>query len=684
MEDELAELARESQSPKQGGPLATRVRLLARPLIERRKLDPLIVAARCWRYLSRQARADLLGLGLSAWRRPLTDIGADRDPRVRANAARIIAEARAYRFAPDLLRLIGDRDADVAHVADLALLRMAAELQDVDLAGSDRRTHPSIDPESRWLIERVVADAVRDSATHRRRGVLLAGVLLLDDAAMARARAQGHGASPLRSALTDATESSQMMLRSVIRRSREPMVRARALSWLAAGPAIAASLDRVALAYSLADHEAVLRRVHLLTRASRARRVGLIECVARTGAALLRDDDDRPDGAVTWPARAPVPPPEVVEHLSPDARAGLPRWCAALRMGAFEKGLVLGQLLADPNPAARHAVVRFGPRRLVADLAYDADARVATAAARRWSLVGERTAPARVDDARFLERLARSPHTGIRRIVSEEIERRYAWNPRSPVSRLAARRALAADRSHVIDQLRRRLTDAPAPARIDAIVLARTLNVIPDVEIELLRMAAGEVTGLEPDDRWRVVATSVAALAFVGSPASFDALLACLDHSIDRVRANAVEAAARAARLRHVGIDRMAELKADEHHRVRANALRELLKGDGALIVPDPEAAQNVVDMLADARPMHRVAGLWLTERLLPVGVNPSLSKRWTELSVRVAELAKGDDDERVRTRGARCARRLLVQMRSGWRSRAMPLETTIHARGAA
>lgn len=639
---------------------------------------PLMSALRLWSVLSRPTKDALVKLGRRGWDSTLRSAVRDERPLTRANAARLMADLHAYDLSGLLLSLIADAHADVARVADVSMLQLATDLVGVSLSPDTPPPAPlEVDSTSRWMFERVVAEGIRRSATHRRRGVILAGVLMLDQAAIVRARAHGHATSPLHDALVDGTESSQMMLRAVVRRSKEPAVRARALCWLAGGPASTAAMDRLGVAYSLADHEGVLARSHLLARPLRARRVGMIGLQARprpgvTHEPILEDE-------IIWPARACVPPPQVVAELSDRARAGLPAWCGAVRMNAAERALVLAPLATDEHPTTRHAMLRVAPRRLVGELCFDADARIAESAIRHWSLVGEHGVPGRPEDARLVRRLQRSPHEGVRRVAGEEAARLDPWNPREAASRLAARRALTGHRERFIEQLRVRLDSAQAAERIDAMLLARQLGICGEIELELLRAVTGDIEGLdENENRWRVAATAVGALAAVGTPTAREALIACLSHGADRVRANAVEAVASMHRRHeHVALaHQVTELKGDPNHRVRANVLRELLRGGATRGGwTDPASAQCVADMLADQRPMHRVAGLWVTERLLPTGRSEVLKKRWAELSVRVAEMAREDDDERVRARGGRCARRLLAHMRSGWRHRAPALE---------
>jgi hypothetical protein len=62
-----------------------------------------------------------------------------------------------------------------------------------------------------------------------------------------------------------------------------------------------------------------------------------------------------------------------------------------------------------------------------------------------------------------------------------------------------------------------------------------------------------------------------------------------------------------------------------------------------------------LVNMLADSRPMHRLAGVWLAERAVASGsVDPSgLLKPIKDLGA--------DADVAVRARAVRCGRRLVI-----------------------
>ena len=142
-------------------------------------------------------------------------------------------------------------------------------------------------------------------------------------------------------------------------------------------------------------------------------------------------------------------------------------------------------------------------------------------------------------------------------------------------------------------------------------------------------------------------------------------------HAYGRVRANAVEAVARRAR---VGpgrrADALIEHKNDVHHRVRACAIRGMFHrgrmfGEAVGMLMEPAAAEALGAMLCDERPMHRVAGVWLADRMLGSGVGQP------DLAGRIADMARSDPDEGARTRAARAAARLMAGVRNGWRERA-------------
>ena len=84
---------------------------------------------------------------------------------------------------------------------------------------------------------------------------------------------------------------------------------------------------------------------------------------------------------------------------------------------------------------------------------------------------------------------------------------------------------------------------------------------------------------------------------------------------------------------------------ADERHRVRAAAARALA------LVGDPMGEKTVMAMLADARAGHRMAGIWVVQRLLRAGVLAP----GAELATAIDTLTSEDRVSTIRRRGAEC-----------------------------
>jgi hypothetical protein len=137
------------------------------------------------------------------------------------------------------------------------------------------------------------------------------------------------------------------------------------------------------------------------------------------------------------------------------------------------------------------------------------------------------------------------------------------------------------------------------------------------------------------------------------------------------VRANAAEAVlGRVSRLGEpTAVDTaILELKSDPHHRARASVLRALLGGPEPL---DVGAMPELVSMLGDPRPLHRLAGLWAVERLALApapGAGSPVVQRLGDFSTLVAQAARSEPEEAVRERAVRCAARMLARVRLMWR----------------
>jgi HEAT repeat protein len=213
------------------------------------------------------------------------------------------------------------------------------------------------------------------------------------------------------------------------------------------------------------------------------------------------------------------------------------------------------------------------------------------------------------------------------------------------------------------------------PRRIDAIMIARYLGLTPEFEADLRRIVQ-ESAQSQDEAAARAASCAVSALTDITSANAVEALLECLDHRDDRVRANAVEALARKAQHTHAEGKPtptlhavLAELKLDESHRVRANAIRAMIRTAEGESSESPARALSA--MLSDDRPMHRVAGLWVVDRAIVSGQANAIGDSSIQIALALDTLAKGDVEPKVRDRAAHCAGRLLGATRESWSRRA-------------
>jgi len=478
-----------------------------------------------------------------------------------------------------------------------------------------------------------------------------------------------------------------------LRADRSAVSRERAWEWLKLARFAAASGERLKALRDLAEFEAFLRRWHLLASPARRREWRSLRAAGR---------------AVTLPNE------QSFARLSPASRRGLIALREAQGDGAEARAATIIAMLHDDEPWLRSAAARTaGPNELI-DLCFDADARVACSATLAWSVVGElghdgrliarvgaRTTPPR---RRWLGKLARSPHARVRFIARDE-QRSTDWlDPSCAGGRATAWAMLRSDRAGVLAQLRELIGSGDDESRTRAIVVARRLNLTAECEAALVAIVQDrpktaqsvslrvETASLDPNPRllWRgrARATAVMALGELSSVHAMEALRASVSDDEPRVRANAVEALGRGlvtlsasnAPLAALTRDVIVELKRDDEHRARANALRALFAaarmgvapatgpggvggvgGVGGLIELKPsvlgerESLEDVLAMLGDVRVMHRLAGTWLSARLV-WGHSPSGAwTRLSDLTARLGELARGDADARVRARAGRC-----------------------------
>ncbi len=620
--------------------------------------------ARCWRQVIPEYAQAVLAVGENRWSSLLPRLGTDPRTPVRLSLASLVGDAGDTRLAFLLTGMLHDQDAAVGDQAEQSLLVLSVSVLRQELAANPatarfvsgvipphlaRVVHVGVRGPVDELCEHA-AEGAMTIGEHRRRGPVVAALLM---GSRQRLRSREDGAAALGAWLANERHPSQSVLRSVIRWSRAPTARLRALELLTREHLAVACLDRLLRSQSLLDHELVLGSAHLLARPRRAARLaGSKPTLARPARARAkgRAEDD-----------ATLPSAGAVRQLSEEARRALPGLVMALPLGVQARRAVLDPLLADESAVVRHAACRVAPAAGLDEYCFDRDARVAGTAFLRWSNAG--AGVDRAADTRVLGLAARSPHAQLRVWAGQD--RDLAEGGMGTVAgRLAIRRELAADRRAFVESLRLRLRGADAGVVLGALGQVRGLGVAAEFE--------GDVLGLASDGRAdpRVLATAAAMLGQLSGARAAELAGVLSQHRDARVRANALEAMAKLAR-RGIGAARggialestVVELKTDAHHRVRANAIRAgLLEACGAV------EGSSVAQMLMDSRPMHRLAGVWLAGRVLSTPARTALGAQLPEFVARIGELARHDEDPRVRARARACGQRLEAALRATWK----------------
>jgi hypothetical protein len=320
-------------------------------------------------------------------------------------------------------------------------------------------------------------------------------------------------------------------------------------------------------------------------------------------------------------------------------QSGVPRLAGRLNLTGGTRRRLLAEMSGLPSPIARYraeavlAAQGGGSAERPSPYLFDAELAVARAA------FASRPVPGHA----ILERIEREGHRRIARRAGAILARTsgerffHRWRGLTRPHRCAAAMAvLDDDRDRFILQLRRILETGAEGDRLEAIMLARRLRIVPLVEEQLILLAG--------HDNARVASAALGALSDGRTADCSETLRAGLERTDGRVRANAIEALARATGRE--ALPYLAPLANDAHNRVRGNAMRALLRlGDGA-------APDRLCRMLADERPLHRVSAIWAARSARAVAIAPELER-----------MAHSEWRVELRTR-ADAALRLLEQQR--------------------
>lgn len=658
----------------------------------------LAAIAGAWDLWPDELRPVAMAIGRERWADVLTEAMASMSVDSRRGVARLVSENLGEPLGELAPRVLVMTDSTSAAQLERAILSRAFAA-----AGLDEQTGERIAEEDAGAlarIERIVAGACENFHEHQCRRVLLAAAALLNprdlglsiemdtpgasevmaaladgrgDAGRAGTPGQDRAASPARVTTLASPvarwfwsldERDRAPLLALVRSAKHPLVRVRAWEWGRLAELAGACSERLVRSASIAEHEGVLSRWHLSLNPRRA-------------------------AAMALPAAGDL------VTLSPDARVGAAR-LAIKAIGREGANAVLAPLLGDADVLVRHAASLAATPTELADFAFDAHGGIAASAARRWSLAGLRSAKGSLllravetDDGtrrRLASRLARAPVAAVRHVARQDLAA-YDWAvDSSPAARMAARHMLARDPDGATKRLLEELESPDIRRRMGAIGVIRALSLHEAFAPRLIAIARESTPNLpvptpitnptspieapedgarseggaihaKVDPRLRATAISALSDAPMLAASSRDAervIEECLHDADTRVRANAVEAVAK--RVRHSpgasdhALLTLLELKDDGAHRARANALRGLLEAAAG----EP-SVDGVCAMLADERPMHRLAGVWLAGRVLP-GVKPVIAKRYGELAGVVKRLAEKDEDEHVRRRAVHAA----------------------------
>lgn len=677
----LVELAKPTEMPSGKSPVAAMRRGVTKL---RAGGDPSAIAdaalfqvAKFWARWSIELRRAAIDIAAGRWMKFIEVLARDEVATVRANLSQLIVDTMDVNLAPALNALLLDRDRGVAQAAERAWIELGARLCGEPSAnlGDVPRLKNVVPPEAAWTAAEMknwrlaLGAALRTFSEHRCRGVLLAALLLLDARSLANAE-RDAASDPLAALALSRDESVGGALRGYLRAAKMPIAAQRAFEWLAFQPLARAAADRLAEISTAAELKGVLSTWSLAQRPRRQSHIHELAIPFLCKGTL-------------WSAGGKA------DAAGPIERAMAVHAFARVRGGPSERSRALEPALLDAHPLVRHAFARHAEYRDAVDLAFDADPFVSCTGAIRASLVGTGRRMESVQDeskrAHIWSSLTRSRDAVVRCIAAGELSRVSDWNSGRLGARESLRRALVADRDGTMRLLAEQLSCATPDGLIRLLPTVRTLNLVPELEALLLELASRQSSTAR--EALQSLATVVATLGEGRSSQSLDALQQFREHGDARVRANAVQAIGRRARVdawssRRL-ISSMIELKGDAQHRTRANALRSILDVSsstsalGVSTLPHPasnaahEAVESLAAMLTDDRIPHRLAGVWLASRSMSRSSLPELANRTPELSARVLELSRFDADPSVRHRAKAAAELVERQTRLVWKSEA-------------
>ncbi len=559
-----------------------------------------------WRTLSPHARAAALACANTSIAPIIAALARHDDPGRRLSAAMLVEHQAAVIDHATLIDcaalLARDAHSEIRAAAREALTAVALAPRTLDASNES-------------ALDAALAAQLHTWDTHRHEGVIRAAV-------MRAPRATGD----LAAWLAAEGEAGHFALRSVARAMVHDPAResAQLLRWCGVPALAGIAIDRLRTAATAGRLAPIIASAHLLSVRQRARPIRRISS---------------PTSLVPAPGSVPQAPAMTI------------RWITMLPLRPLQQLRHLAARLTDPSPVARLMAVRAIDRlpaspaadEALTDFALDSSPVVAGAAAS--AIVGARSPSRRAAQLQRLELLTRSPHHHVRRLASEALSDIDPW--RTPASGdqrwwrpSGAGRELRARREALLTQARERLRQGHRQSRIDTLAIAQRLGMAQELVADLRQLIG--------DTDPYIAARSCILLGRVDADDAAPTLVLALAHADPRVRASAVESL---SRLR-VELPQASHIWTDPSHRVRACAAASTARAH-------PRSAhtrQILLDLIADADPVARAAGLWAIER---TGFTPLLDH--------VNRLRTTDPDAGVRARAESVAHRLGIDLRAGW-----------------
>lgn len=504
------------------------------------------------------------------------------------DASSILEPATLRRLLPTPGQL-DDANEEVAAAAANALRSVAAHL---GTAGQHRDA-----------LDEALAEAAATWPDHRR-----------DEAIQAVLHA-AHLAGPfLRTWLQDEHQPGHMALRAAAREVSTELTRRLAPHWLAIPALQATAIQWCELALDPADRRAMWRKAHLLGARGRA------DCLARVRGVHRN-----------------LPADDELEAAGPAGRLGYIRFLREAPVSRECRVKELVRFLPDEEARTRMVAAmdigRMPPDRsadeLLLDYCFDQDERVAATAT--LALTTIRTSRRRMWLRPSLEKLERSPHSEVRRLVETVLSRDAARAESRWHCPLREREAWRDEPETFLAELRRELECEDVDRRLHAMTMIHRFRLWEHFATQLREAAR------DPDPR--IISKAVLLAARLDGDESDHVINAAIRHVDPRVHANAIEAKL----MRRPSTSWIVRMRNDDVARARANVIRHIIRQTSGAA-----CSQDILDtMLTDRRPAHRVSAVWVAERLNCQGLLPRIERMIHE------------DIPAVSTRAARCSRRL-------------------------